>query len=146
MRRAPAGRSITSPASFSTLRCCETAGRLTGSSRASSPTALGRSASLSKIVRLVPSASALSGVWLATTYGKSILTAYALSRRGLRIASAAEAAESSFPIRARDLHEIRERPPFPSLTLGRMEALRVARRGGAAAGPARRARLFLDTV
>ena len=33
MRRLPARRSITSRASFSTLRCCETAGRLTGSSR-----------------------------------------------------------------------------------------------------------------
>src|ERR671939_224816 len=37
MRRLPAARSITSPESLSTLRCCETAGRLTGSSRASSP-------------------------------------------------------------------------------------------------------------
>ena len=33
--------SITSPASFSTRRCCETAGRLTGSMRASSLTAIG---------------------------------------------------------------------------------------------------------
>ena len=38
----PPRRSTTSPASLSTFRCCETAGRLTGSSRASSPTALGR--------------------------------------------------------------------------------------------------------
>src|SRR4051812_19180429 len=72
MRRLPAGRSTTSPASLSTLRCCETAGRLTGSSRASSPTAVGDSARRSKIVRLVGSASAAS--WLAATYRKAMLT------------------------------------------------------------------------
>src|SRR3954447_18180157 len=71
MRRLPACRSTTRPASFSTLRCCETAGRLTGSSRASSPTARGRSATRSKIVRLVGSPSAVSpstAVTLAITY------------------------------------------------------------------------------
>src|SRR5216117_3871452 len=41
MRCLPARLSTTRPASFSTFRCCETAGRLTGNSRASSPTALG---------------------------------------------------------------------------------------------------------
>src|SRR5918995_3773485 len=80
MRRAPAGRSITSPASLSTLRCCETAGRLTGSSRASSPTAVGRSASRSKIARRVGSLSALSPrIRLAITYGKFMLTTPNLS-------------------------------------------------------------------
>jgi len=56
----PSDRALTSPASSSTLRCCETAGRLTGSSFASSPTALGRSASRSKIARRVGSARAAS--------------------------------------------------------------------------------------
>src|SRR5918996_2087084 len=80
MRRAPSGRSITSPASLSTLRCCDTAGRLTGSSRASSPTALGRSARRSKIARLVGSPSAVSPpAWLVITYGKSKLTMLILS-------------------------------------------------------------------
>ena len=60
MRRLPARRSITSPASFSTFRCWETAGRLTGSSAASSPTARGRSARRSKIARRVGSPSAVS--------------------------------------------------------------------------------------
>ena len=40
-RRVPSGRSTTRPASLSTFRCCETAGRLTGRSRASSPTGSG---------------------------------------------------------------------------------------------------------
>ena len=53
------GWSITSPASLSTLRCCETAGRLTGSSPASSPTARGRSARRSKIARRVGSPRAV---------------------------------------------------------------------------------------
>jgi hypothetical protein len=47
------------PASLSTLRCCETAGRLIGSSAASAPTARGRSAWRSKIARLLGSPSAV---------------------------------------------------------------------------------------
>ena len=43
MRRVPALLSLTRPASFSTRRCCETAGRLTGSIAASSFTARGPS-------------------------------------------------------------------------------------------------------
>ena len=58
MRRVPTARSVTSPASLSTFRCCETAGRLIGSSRASSPTAHGPSARRSRIARLVRSANA----------------------------------------------------------------------------------------
>src|SRR5436190_4039289 len=82
MRRVPAARSTTSPASFSTLRCCETAGRLTGMSRASSTTALGRSARRSKIARRVGSPSAVSpSIWLVTTYGKRSLTLVAVSSR-----------------------------------------------------------------
>ena len=41
MRRVPSARLAHQPASFSTFRCCETAGRLTGSPRASSPTGRG---------------------------------------------------------------------------------------------------------
>src|SRR5688572_15047747 len=96
MRRAPAGRSITSPASFSTFRCCETAGRLTGSSRASSPTAHGRSARRSKIARLVGSPSAVSPfVWLVIAYGK-----YKLTRSPVKFAAVLDSAETGRLVRA----------------------------------------------
>src|SRR5919198_874590 len=62
MRCLPDCRSTTSPASFSTLRCCDTAGRLTGSVAASSPTASGPSTRRSKIARLVGSPSAVHPV------------------------------------------------------------------------------------
>src|SRR3712207_1680874 len=76
MRRVPTGRSTTRPAPFSTLRCCETAGRLTGSSRAISPTARGRVARLSKIARRVGSPSdAKHSAWLVNTNRKPTLTA-----------------------------------------------------------------------
>ena len=58
MRRVPSGVSLTNPASFSTRRCWETAGRLTGSRSASAPTEDGRSASRSKISRRVGSPKA----------------------------------------------------------------------------------------
>src|SRR5580704_14917902 len=75
MRRVPSAWSVTSPADLSTLRCCETAGRLTGSCCARSPTALGELASRSKIARRVGSASAVSTApWLVMTYGKLQLT------------------------------------------------------------------------
>src|SRR3954466_13533427 len=84
MRRVPAARSTTSPASFSTLRCCETGGRLTGMSGASSTTALGRSARRSKIARRVGSPSAVSpSTWLVTTYGKRSLTLVVCQAGGL---------------------------------------------------------------
>src|SRR4051794_31444869 len=76
MRLVPAGRSTTSPAPFNTLRCWETAGRLTGSSLAISPTARGRVARLSKIARRVGSPSALNAcAWLVGTNRKLALTA-----------------------------------------------------------------------
>ena len=77
MRRVPSGVSRTSPASFSTRRCCDTAGRLTGSPRASSPTADGRAATRSKIARRVGSASAAKlerARSLAMAYRKPRLT------------------------------------------------------------------------
>src|SRR4051812_33217711 len=74
MRRVPTWRSTTRPASFSTLRCWETAGRLTGSSLASSPTARGCSATRSKIARRVGSPSAVSCCPSVTAYGKHRLT------------------------------------------------------------------------
>src|SRR5689334_11443388 len=75
MRRLPARRSITRPASLRILRCCETAGRLTGSSRASSPTGRPPSARRSKMARLVGSPSAVNpAVRSAVTYGKLLLT------------------------------------------------------------------------
>jgi len=57
---APRWRSVTSPASFSTFRCCDTAGRLTGNRCASSPTGDGPSASSSKTARRVGSPNALT--------------------------------------------------------------------------------------
>src|SRR5215472_16593701 len=76
---------MTSPADLSTFRCCETAGRLTGSSRASSPTALGDFASRSKIARRVGSASAVNiAAWLVMTYGKLQLTDAAVKPRRVR--------------------------------------------------------------
>jgi len=71
----PAAWSVTSPADLRIFRCWETAGRLTGSSRASSPTALGDRASRSKIARRVGSASAVrAAAWLVMAYGKLSLT------------------------------------------------------------------------
>src|SRR4051812_629585 len=88
MRRVPTGRSTTSPAPFSTLRCCDTAGRLTGSSRAIAPTGRGCSPSSSKIARLVESPRAVNAsAWLADTNRKLALTAYARqARAGWRLA------------------------------------------------------------
>src|SRR3954471_17728351 len=75
MRRVPAGRSVTRPAPFKTFRCCDTAGRLTGNSRAISPTARGRAPTSSKIARLVGSPSAVNAsAWLAITNGKLQVT------------------------------------------------------------------------
>src|ERR1700722_3614913 len=66
---------MTSPASLSTLRCCETAGRLTGSPLARSPTADGRLVRRSKIVRLVRSPRAdHPASWLVATHSKLLLT------------------------------------------------------------------------
>ena len=67
MRRLPAAASDTSPAPLSTLRCCETAGRLTGSPPAISATDRGRSATRSKISRRVGSASAAKRAVTAAT-------------------------------------------------------------------------------
>jgi hypothetical protein len=75
MRRLPARRSTTSPASFNTFKCWETAERVTGNSAASSPTARGRSARRSKIARRVASARAVhTSDWLAMTNRKLPLT------------------------------------------------------------------------
>src|SRR3569833_1367751 len=76
MRRVPCGVSVTRPASLSTLRCCDTAGRETGSPAAISPTAAGDRPTRSNTARRVGSASAVSAVAirLAMTYGKSMLT------------------------------------------------------------------------
>src|SRR3954469_17561957 len=82
MRRVPAARSVTRPAALSTFRCCETAGRLTGSSRARPPTELGRSASFSNTARRVGSPRAVKGdKRLAIAYGKPTLTIPMVSRR-----------------------------------------------------------------
>lgn len=72
MWRAPCRCSTTKPANRSTLRCCETAGLVTGSWAASAPTGLGCSATSSKIRRRVGSASAVKA--LATTNRKLLLT------------------------------------------------------------------------
>src|SRR6266536_3719647 len=101
MRRAPAAVSTTRPASFSTLRCCETAGRLTGSSRASSPPARGRSASRSRMARRVGSPRAASPsvvVWLAMTYGKAKLTNYHHRRVDLSLTRIEAAVEEIDPV------------------------------------------------
>lgn len=75
MRRLPTGWSTTSPASLSTLRCCDTAGRLTGRPLASSPTADGRSVRRSKSVRLVRSPRAdHAASWSVVTHRKIMLT------------------------------------------------------------------------
>src|SRR3989442_662224 len=71
----PSLRTIRRPASLSTLRCWETAGRETGSASASSPTARGRRERRSKISRRVGSESAAKQAdVLAIAYGKYILT------------------------------------------------------------------------
>jgi hypothetical protein len=71
----PTVRIVTRPASFNTLRCCETAGRDTGNPSAISPTGSGFLASRSKISRRVGSARAAKrSDWLAIAYGKNILT------------------------------------------------------------------------
>src|SRR3954468_8746576 len=76
MRRLPAWRSKPSPAPLSTLRCCETAGRLTGRSAASAPTEDGPSARRSKIARRVGSPRAVmeSPSALVIAYRKLRLT------------------------------------------------------------------------
>src|SRR5580658_1644399 len=75
MRRVPSARSRTRPAAFSTDRCCDTAGRLTGRSSANSPTARGRSATRSYISRRVGSAKAARADFaLGISYGKLRLT------------------------------------------------------------------------
>ena len=66
--------SSTSPASFSTRRCCETAGRLTGMRAANSPTDWGPCLSASKICRRVQSPSASRTIPLVLTYRKYALT------------------------------------------------------------------------
>jgi hypothetical protein len=58
----PSGRSATRPASFNTLRCCDTAGRLTGMPRAMAPTGRGPDLSRSNTRRRVGSAKAASAV------------------------------------------------------------------------------------
>src|ERR671935_1005521 len=73
-RRVPSRRSVTRPASFSTRRCCDTAGRLTGRSRAMSPTGRGPWRRRSKTARRVGSASAANPSPLAFTYRKRTLT------------------------------------------------------------------------
>src|SRR5208337_3025555 len=84
MRRVPSATSRTRPASLSTLRCCDTAGRLTGKPRARSPTALGLSATRSTISRRVesPRADKLApaDLWLAMAYGKPCLTILSRAR------------------------------------------------------------------
>src|SRR5919198_853265 len=81
MRRLPSRRSRTRPTSLSTFRCCETAGRLTGSSPASSPTSRGPSESRSRIAWRVgsPRAVIISDPFV-TTNGKLLLTLLASSR------------------------------------------------------------------
>src|SRR2546422_1886583 len=59
-RRLPRGSTRTRLASSSTFRCCDTAGRLTGSSAANSVTVLGRLRNASRMWRLVGSARAVS--------------------------------------------------------------------------------------
>jgi len=97
MRRVPSATSRTRPASFSTLRCCETAGRLTGKLRARSPTALGPSARRSKISRRVASPRADSprraDLWLTMAYGKLILT---IMSRTHKISSSSAAFRDAF--------------------------------------------------
>src|ERR1700683_1606830 len=61
-RRVPWARSTTSPARFSALRCCDTAGRLTGKSSATSPTDAAPRRKRSNTARRVGSASALKVV------------------------------------------------------------------------------------
>src|SRR3954464_32246 len=84
MRRLPTCRSVTSPACLSTLRCWETAGRLTGSSPAIAPTEAGPSPRRSKTARRVGSPSAVMGSALASTYGKPTLTDSPASRARVR--------------------------------------------------------------
>ena len=55
--RVPTDSCVTSPASLNARRCCDTAGRVTGSRPAMSPTERGPSASISKIARRIGSAS-----------------------------------------------------------------------------------------
>src|SRR5689334_18523169 len=122
MRRVPCARSVTRPASFSTLRCCDTAGRDTGKSRARSPTADGASARRSKMARRVGSLRALKALetWLALTNGKRILTNSALSSRQRRR-------------RARDNRERRSRPDDRRLSYPDDGA--VARKGAPCRSP-----------
>src|SRR5438128_1634142 len=75
MRLVPAGATVTRAASFSTLRCCDTAGRDTGSPSASSPTDIGRSESVSTIRSRIGSDKARSAASaLGMTYRKYRLT------------------------------------------------------------------------
>src|ERR1700690_3785954 len=61
-------------------RCCDTAGRLTGSPWASPPTAIGPPARRSKIARRVGSPSAVMASALVFTYGKCRSTQISVSR------------------------------------------------------------------
>src|SRR5262245_4254612 len=72
----PIACSLTSPASFRTLRCCDTAGRVTGSRAARLPTDSGPAASTRTMALRVPSPSAAqaSPPRLVTTNGKLPLT------------------------------------------------------------------------
>src|SRR6185312_10100906 len=74
MRRVPWEISMTRPASLSTFRCCETAGRLTGRPCARSPTADGPRARCSNTSRRVGSASAAKAFALVMPYRKLRLT------------------------------------------------------------------------
>src|SRR3954462_13985388 len=89
MRRVPSCASITSEASFRTLRCCETAGRVTARPAASLVTDVGRLATRSKTRRRVGSARAgNAGDMVSMAYGKQWLTHYRGSVKGLRAAFA----------------------------------------------------------
>src|ERR1039457_3571111 len=114
MRRSPTDWSTTSPASLSTLRCCETAGRLTGRPLASSPTAYGRLASRSKIVCLVRSPRAdHAASWSVVTHRKVMLTGLACqpgrtttfrTRRARRPASRSTSENGAQYVRVRALY------------------------------------------
>src|SRR5215469_89830 len=101
---------MTSPADLSTFRCCETAGRLTGSSRAGSPTALGDFASRSKIARRVGSVSAVNiAAWLVMTYGKLQLTDAAVKPR--RVRGAVKRSDQGWPLGTKGCKAVQRQAP-----------------------------------
>lgn len=96
MRRVPSARSVTSPTSLSTLRCCETAGRLTGNAFASPVTDEGRSHSIVMIARRDGSARAstsdpASNAPCVTTY-----VSYNERTRPVKVMRSAQAADDRF--------------------------------------------------